>query len=131
MRRTMRRTMRRNVRSTIKLLPLAVSAFLITAPVQATDGFASGLDLKGWCDNMDLNDIHWGLCVGSITAAHDVIMSYQEAGAVNTVVCTTLSITRGDAVFAVVDYLNENPNDLDYSLGDVVLTALAEKFPCD
>jgi len=119
------------MKRTATLLSLALSAFLITTPTQATDGFANGLDLKGWCDNMDLNDIHWGLCVGSITAAHDVIMSYQQADAVNTVVCTTLDITRGDAVFAVIDYLNENPGELDYSLGDVVLTALAEKFPCE
>ena len=100
------------------------------ATTQATEGFANGNDLKGWCENMEMDDIHWGLCVGSITAAHDVIMTYQEAGATARVVCTPETITRGDAVYAVIDYLQENPGELQYSLGDVVVSALAEKFPC-
>lgn len=58
---------------------MALALFTATPPALATDGFASGADLKGWCDHMDLDDIHWGLCVGSITAAHDVIMTYQPS----------------------------------------------------
>lgn len=110
---------------------LPVLALLALSPVaaEATDGFSGGDDLKGWCDNMDLDDIHWGLCVGSITAAHDVIMTYQSAG-VTMIVCTETKHTRGDVVQAVIDYMNENPNELDYSLGDVVLSALVEKYPC-
>jgi len=107
---------------------LALLAFPLSAT--ATDGFASGADLKGWCDNMELNDIHWGLCVGSITAAHDVVMTYQQADAANEVVCTTMSATRADLVYAVIEYMDENAHDLDYSLGDVVLSAMADKFPC-
>ncbi|HEY9163341.1 MAG TPA: Rap1a/Tai family immunity protein [Magnetovibrio sp.] len=110
-------------------LPVLIALALGPVPAQATDGFSGGNDLKGWCDNMDADDIHWGLCVGSITAAHDMVMTYQEAG-VQTVVCTTRDHTRGDVVQAVIDYLNENPDELDYSLGDVVLSALVEKYPC-
>ena len=118
-----------------RLLPtlalVACGALALPGPAQATDGFASGRDLKNWCDNMDMNDVHWGLCVGSITAAHDMVMTYQSAGVANDLVCTTMEHTRGDVVFAVVDYLNRNTFDLDYSLGDVVLSALIEQFPCD
>lgn len=116
--------------------PLASPAELLTLAsivekeTAVPEGFANGLDLKGWCDNMDMDDIHWGLCVGSITAAHDVVMTYQQAGATNRVVCTPDGVTRGDAVYAVIGYLRENPDELQYSLGDVVVSALAEKFPC-
>lgn len=119
----------------LRLLLTPLTALLLIAspaPASATDGFASGLDLKGWCDNMDLDDIHWGLCVGSITAAHDVIMTYQSvSGKDNATVCTSMSHTRGDVVFAVIDYLHENADQLDYSLGDVMLSALIDKFPCE
>ena len=100
------------------------------APAAATDGFSNGYDLKGWCDNMDMDDIHWGLCVGSITAGHDMIMTYQNAADVRIVVCTPEGVTRGDVVYAVIDYLAETEDDLQYSLGDVVFAAMAEKFPC-
>lgn len=119
------------MRPTRLLSALALVAFALATPAHATDGFASGRDLKNWCDNMDMNDVHWGLCVGSITAAHDMVMTYQNAGVANDLVCTTMDHTRGDVVFAVVDYLNRNPYDLDYSLGDVVLSAMIEQFPCD
>lgn len=109
---------------------LAVLAFT-PAPAGATDGFASGADLKSWCDNMDMDDIHWGLCVGSITAAHDVIMTYQASGAANDLVCTYMQHTRGDVVFAVMEFLKENPEYMDYSLGDAVLSAMIDKFPCE
>ena len=109
----------------------AVALLALPLPAFATDGFASGADLKGWCDNMELDDIHWGLCVGSITAAHDIVMTYQQADAANEVVCTTMSTTRADVVYAVIQYMDENAHDLDYSLGDVVLSAMADKFPCD
>ena len=109
---------------------LAIALMAAPAPAQATDGFASGQDLLGWCENMDMDDIHWGLCVGSITAAHDMVMTYQAIGDVHSVVCTSMSHTRGDVVGAVINYMHENPGDLDYSLGDVVLSALANKFPC-
>lgn len=115
------------------ILPIVIAAALIAlapAPSQATEGFANGYDLKGWCDNMEMDDIHWGLCVGSITAAHDVVMTYQQAGATDRVICTPEGITRGDAVYAVIDYLYEHERDLEYSLGDVVVSALADKFPC-
>lgn len=112
---------------------VALAALLLAfspAAATATDGFASGTDLKGWCENMELDDIHWGLCVGSITAGHDIIMTYQEADAANEVVCTTMAHTRADVVFSVIEYLNENHGDLGYSLGDVLLSALIDKFPC-
>lgn len=112
-------------------LVLGFTLALTPAPAAATDGFASGLDLKGWCDNMDMDDIHWGLCVGSITAAHDVVMTYQSSGVAQELVCTTLTDTRGDVVHAVIAYLDEHSGELDYSLGDVVLSALVEQFPCD
>lgn len=111
---------------------LAALLFAFTPlKAQATDGFASGTDLKGWCDNMDLDDLHWGLCVGSITAAHDVVMTYQAADVAKELVCTATSQTRGEVVAAVIEYMQENPDELDYSLGDVVLSALVEKFPCN
>ena len=115
--------------SLIALLAAVLLAFT-PAPSYATEGFANGYDLKGWCDNMEMDDIHWGLCVGSITAAHDVIMTYQQSGVAQGVVCTPEGVTRGDAVYAVIDYLKANPGELQYSLGDVVVSALAEKFPC-
>lgn len=111
-------------------LPVVIALALAPVPAQATDGFSSGHDLKGWCDNMEADDIHWGLCVGSITAAHDVVMSYQAVG-VQTIVCTTMDHSRGDVVEAVIEYLQEYPDELDFSLGDVVLSALVERFPCD
>lgn len=116
----------------LRSIAIAVAALLLAvSPAQATDGFASGTDLKGWCDHMDVDDLHWGLCVGSITAAHDVVMSYQASGVTKEIVCTTMTHTRSDAVYAVIAYMQENPEDLDYSLGDVVLSALVEKFPCE
>jgi len=122
------------MKRTLPLIPLLMAAVLIAAPfsdTQASDGFASGTNLKDWCDNLERNDIHWGLCVGSITAAHDMVMTYQAADVALQVVCTDMTTTRGDVVVSVIDYLHEHPNELDYSLGDVVLSALVEKFPCD
>lgn len=107
------------------------AAILLPLPAaHATDGFANGADLKEWCNTMETDDVMWGLCVGSITAGHDMVMTYQESGSVNKVVCTSKHITRGDAVDAVVKYLADHPEDLKYSLGDVVLSALADAFPC-
>ena len=114
-------------------LALAASVLALSsapAPAHATDGFASGLDLKGWCDNMNMDDIHWGLCVGSITAAHDVVMTYQNAGLGGQAVCTAMSTSRNDVVQAVIEYMAQHPDELEYSLGDVTLSAMAEKFPC-
>lgn len=104
---------------------------IATRPALATDGFASGGDLKLWCDNMHLDDVHWGLCVGSITAAHDIVMTYQNAGVAQGLVCTATSQTRGDVVDAVIQFLKDNPDHWDYSLGDAVMSALIEKFPCE
>ena len=125
-------------RTVRKLFPTVFAAVLTAMtltwspmPALATDGFASGYDLKSWCDNMDMDDVHWGLCVGSITASHDMVMTYQAAGVANNLVCTTMDHTRGDVVYAVVDYLKTHPMELEYSLGDVVLSALIERFPCD
>lgn len=118
-------------------LPLCAAPWLAAAlmsalpgPALATDGFANGHDLNEWCSHMDLDDLNWGLCVGSITAGHDVIMTYQNFADVRQVVCTTEETSRGDVVFAVVEYMKENPSELEYSLGDVVLSALVDKFPC-
>ena len=79
---------------------------------------------------MERDDIHWGLCVGSITAAHDMVMTYQNFDDMNKLVCIQSEDTRGDVVAAVIDYMAENPESLDYSLGDLVLSALMERFPC-
>lgn len=97
----------------------------------ATEAFSGARDLKGWCDNMDMDDVHWGLCVGSVTAAHDVAMTYQGFEDMSQLICTTTTTTRGNVVMAVRAYMDDHPEDLDYSLGDVVLAALIEKFPCD
>ena len=121
---------------TLRSIPFALAASVVAlssapAPAHATDGFASGSDLKGWCDNMEMDDIHWGLCVGSITAAHDVVMTYQNAGVGGQAVCTLISTSRNDVIQAVVEYMEQHPDELEYSLGDVVLSAMVEKFPCD
>jgi len=97
----------------------------------ATEAFSGARDLKGWCDNMDADDVHWGLCVGSITAAHDVAMTYQGFDDMSQLICTSDTTTRGNVVMAVRSYMDDHPEDLDYSLGDVVMAALIEKFPCD
>jgi len=97
----------------------------------ATEAFSGAHDLKGWCDNMDMDDVHWGLCVGSITAVHDAAMTYQGFEDMSQLVCTTDTTTRGNVVMAVRSYMDDHPEDLDYSLGDVVLAALIDKFPCD
>jgi len=96
-----------------------------------TEAFSGARDLKGWCDNMEMDDVHWGLCVGSITAAHDTIMTYQGFEDMNELVCATDTTTRGDVVNAVRAYMEDHPEELDYSLGDVVLAALIDRFPCN
>lgn len=122
--------MKRTPRSIIRIVTAFFMAAALARPALATEGFASGLDLKGWCDNMGLDDVHWGLCVGSITAAHDVVMSYQGFGISAEAVCTKSNHARADVIEAVIAYMRENPDKLEHSLGDVVLTALVEKFPC-
>lgn len=114
----------------LTLFAILSLSLIIVPTANATEGFANGADLKTWCDDMDNDDVHWGLCVGSITAAHDVVMTYQSVGAAKRVVCTPQGVSRGDAVTAVIQYLRDNPDELIYSLGDVVVAALAEKFPC-
>jgi len=96
----------------------------------ATEAFSGARDLKGWCDNMDEDDVHWGLCVGSITAVHDTAMTYQGFDDMSQLICTTDTTTRGNVVTAVRSYMDEHPEDLDYSLGDVVMAALIESYPC-
>ena len=109
---------------------LALSVAVCAPTAAATEAFSGGADLKLWCDNMDRDDIYWGLCVGSITAAHDMIMSYQNFEDAHELVCIAPETSRGDIVFAVREHINEHPEQLDYSLGDLVLTALINKFPC-
>jgi len=99
-------------------------------PASATEAFSGARDLTGWCANMERDDIHWGLCVGSITAAHDIIMTYQAQVDMEQLVCTSDETTRGDVVNAVIAYMNEHPEEQDYSLGDVITSALMDKFPC-
>lgn len=109
------------------LLILFVSA---PPPASSTEAFSGAADLKGWCENMDHDDVHWGLCVGSITAAHDMVMTYQNFEDMADLVCIRPTDTRGDVVTAVMEYMDEHPEELDYSLGDLVLAALIDKFPC-
>lgn len=113
------------------LAALCLSLIVLgTPPAVATEAFSGGESLKGWCDNMDDRDLHWGLCVGSIISAHDTIMAYQNFENMEQLVCIAPEVTRGEVVAAVIDYMNMHPEDLDYSLGDLVLVALIARYPC-
>lgn len=109
---------------------IAVLSLCVPLSTHATEAFSSGAELKGWCDNMERDDIHWGMCVGSITAAHDMVMSYQNFEDMNQLVCVPSDTSRADAIKAVIAYMKDHPEDLDFSLGDLVLSALIDKFPC-
>ncbi|HEY9079669.1 Rap1a/Tai family immunity protein [Magnetovibrio sp.] len=116
----------------------AASALLLFAALalpphsaSATEAFSGARDLRGWCGNMAVDDVHWGLCVGSITAVHDTVMTYQGFDDMNQLVCTNETTTRGDVVTRVMQYMDDHPEDMEYSLGDVVLAALIEYYPCE
>ena len=117
--------------STIYLFAIALSgALLLARPALATDAFSGAEDLQGWCSSMEKDDVHWGLCVGSITAVHDTIMTYQSFEDMRKIVCVGPNITRGDLVITVMEYMQDHPENMDFSLGDVVFTALREAYPC-
>jgi len=107
-----------------------VGLMLVPAGASATEGFSTGKDLQKWCQDMNTDDTAWGLCVGSITAVHDTIMTYQNTGTVKVVVCPPAQSTREDTLKAVLAYIEEEPQGLIYSLGDFVFAALAGKWPC-
>ncbi len=100
------------------------------AVVHATDGFSTGEDLSAWCEAMDEDDTQWGLCVGSITVATDMVQTYQAAADVKLAVCLPRGATRRDVVDAVQHYMADHPDELDFALGDVVFAALTMEFPC-
>ena len=104
--------------------------FLMPPSAQATDAFSGAEDLYGWCSSMDKDDVHWGLCVGSVTAVHDTIMTYQSFEDMRQIVCIGPSISRGDLVITVMEYMRVHPENMDFSLGDAVFTALRETYPC-
>ena len=103
---------------------------LFSPPAFATDAFSGAEDLYGWCSSMDKDDVHWGLCVGSVAAVHDTIMTYQSFEEMREVICIGADVSRGDLVITVMEYMTENPDVMDYSLGDVVFTALRDAYPC-
>ena len=116
--------------STLCISVLALfSALTLSSPTHGTEAFSGAEDLYGWCSSMDKDDVHWGLCVGSVAAAHDTIMTYQSFEEMRQVICIGPNTSRGDLVITVMEYMNDNPNVIDYSLGDVVFSALREAYP--
>ncbi len=115
-----------------RMIPALLGLLLFLSPqAYATDAFSGAEDLYGWCSSMDKDDVHWGLCVGSVTAVHDTIMTYQSFEDMRQIVCIGPSISRGDLVIAVMEYMHDHPEDMDLSLGDVVFSALRRTYPCE
>ncbi|MEG3618935.1 Rap1a/Tai family immunity protein [Magnetovibrio sp. PR-2] len=109
---------------------LLALGLVFATPAVATDAFSGAEDLRGWCSSMDQDDVHWGLCVGSVAAVHDTVMTYQSFEEMRQVICTGPDTSRGDLVITVMEYMENNPGTLEYSLGDVVFSALREAYPC-
>ena len=104
--------------------------FAAPSTAGATEGFSTGHNLKEWCDKMDSEDLSWGLCVGSITAGFDMIMTYQNSPNIVKSVCLPKGATRADVLRELVAYMKEHPGDLKYSLGDLLFAGYVDKFPC-
>ncbi|MCW8917124.1 MAG: Rap1a/Tai family immunity protein [Magnetovibrio sp.] len=112
-------------------LSVVVIGVMATPVGHATEAFSGAEDLRGWCSSMDNDDVHWGLCVGSVAAAHDTIMTYQSFDDMRKIVCVNPTITRGDLVITVMEFMETHPEYMDLSLGDVVFSALREAYPCN
>lgn len=117
----------------MKILNILGMVFYLALSMNAnaTEGFSTGADLVDWCKRMNnKDDTAWGLCVGSITAAYDMIMTYQSGNGIPRLVCTPKGITRGKALNNILAYVKAHPETLKYSLGDTLLGAYVSVYPC-
>ena len=113
---------------------LLLAAMLVVLPMQAEAVFKTGNDLvvdmreyekvvAGQSEISEVSRVSTGIFIGYVIAAAD---GYEEAG----VICTSNSVTIGQASEIVAAYLKAHPTDWHKFAISIVGHALKEAFPC-
>ena len=70
-----------------------------------------------------------GVCTGTVKGAMDMAASYKNLADAN-VICFPESITTGQNIKIVMDYLDNHPQELQKRQGPLIYVALKDAFPC-
>jgi len=111
---------------TIKMRYLLVVLMLWAAPAWGAVYF-SGNDLQTDCQKD--SPISQGLCLGYILAASDTFDLYDEQFP-KFKNCTPKSVTAGQLIGVVKNWLADNPQHRHHSAPSLVLKAIKEAWPC-
>ena len=120
------------------LAALAVTGFPAWAQMSPISGFISGNKLLELCSApFGSNNQAW--CDGYIIAVDDTLtLTYAASGAasgetdpaIHRYYCLGAGVTLGQTSLAVLNYLKAHPEKLDMIASQLVISALAEAFPC-
>lgn len=111
------------LRTTIACLVLLIA----TANVQADQ--ISGRELLSFCNGSAGADAK-RYCDGYIAAAIETHAAWALWGRLERVFCFPKGDKFDHAFGAVVDYLQRNPQELDFEASSLVLNSLNRSFPC-
>jgi hypothetical protein len=119
----------------ISLLVFLMSFFL-SSPASADDSYTDGNKILSACNELskvldsqlELDSFEAGRCWGYISASTDVykVVKYGSSR----IVCIPEETEISVLVRIVVEYLNDNPKDLNLPAFALITNALSKKFPC-
>lgn len=114
-----------------KLPVFSAMAALALWPVAADAGFYTGKELSRICaterSSSDYIEKSYE-CIAYITGAVDAFNTTREANRLKSCIPAAVTISRLRDV--TVEYLRENPDDLDLSASRLVFSATRKAWPC-
>jgi hypothetical protein len=100
-----------------------IAAVLIVAVMNVSaDVFISGHELKKWCDTPESKHLYQR-CGGYIVGVNDL-------GTSASFFCLPPEVTQSYVRVIVRNWLDENPEKLDFTASYLVRSALKEAYPC-
>lgn len=107
----------------VAVVALAISS--MSAPVPALAAFKDGNDLWNVCGESDTRNQH--LCLQYITGVVDGVTAISAR---NLPFCPRKGVKAGQIQDLVIRYIESHPQDRDRPAAWLILSALAEAYPC-
>lgn len=102
---------------------------ICSASIAQSKDSSSGDRLYAVCGNSG-NAFDQGLCDGFIGGVLAGVQADHGLAGRTSAICTRPSVTNGQIIAVVTQFLQENPDIRDQDAGGIALVALARAFPC-